>query len=194
MNDELHLNGGPATGPPRTRASALGRRLLLPLAVMAGVLLGAVGWAAAGDNPPTAQPAASTNTSTGTGASTSDSGDRGPWGGPWGRGGWGGPWAGGPGGPLFDRSAALHGEVVLSKSGGGTETVLIQRGELTAVSATSITVKSSDGFTQTYALNADTLVNGERKGSASPAVKKGEEAVVSGVKSGSAVTARYVMH
>jgi hypothetical protein len=202
MNESERAGAGEATESSQSGASAVWRRrLLLPLAVAVGVVLGAVGWAAAaGDSAPAAQANTSTITSTetGTGASSSDSGDWGPWGGP-GRGGawggpWGGPWAGGHGGPLFDRGAALHGEVVLSKSGGGTETVLIQRGEVSAVSASSITLKSSDGFTQSYALNADTLVNGQKKGSAAPAVKKAEEAVVSAVKSGSTVTARYVIH
>src|SRR5436309_11466679 len=59
------------------------------------------------------------------------------WGGPWGGGGWG--W-GGPGG----YRNALHGEVVVSKDGGGTETIMFQRGEVTDVNAGAVTVKSED--------------------------------------------------
>jgi hypothetical protein len=45
-------------------------------------------------------------------------------------------------------SGALHGTVVLPRSGGETLTVEIQNGRVTAVSQSSITLKSNDGFTQ----------------------------------------------
>ena len=53
---------------------------------------------------------------------------------------------------------ALHGEVIVPNSDGTFTTVLVQRGEVTAVSATSITVKSADGFTQEYAVTADSKI------------------------------------
>lgn len=59
---------------------------------------------------------------------------------------------------------ALHGEFVVPKDGGGYQTVATQRGEVTAVSKDSITVKSEDGYSRTYSLTEDTLVNAARDG------------------------------
>ena len=50
---------------------------------------------------------------------------------------------------------ALHGEVTASANG-SVQALLFQRGEVTAVSDTSITLKSSDGFTATYGRTAAT--------------------------------------
>jgi hypothetical protein len=50
---------------------------------------------------------------------------------------------------------ALHGEVTASANG-SVQALVFQRGEVTAVSATSITLKSSDGFTGTYGLTPET--------------------------------------
>ena len=74
-----------------------------------------------------------------------------------------GPRGFGPGGGPFGHDAqsamgpadALHGEFVVSAQNGGYTTELIQTGVLTAVSETSITAKSEDGFMQTYTLSPD---------------------------------------
>lgn len=63
--------------------------------------------------------------------------------------GWG---LGGPGG--FQRT--LHGESVVSDGTGGFSTELTQTGDVTAASDTSITVRSQDGYRQTYVVNTDT--------------------------------------
>ena len=57
----------------------------------------------------------------------------------------------------------LHGEVTRPTAAGGTETLLVQTGEVTASSDTSLTVKSTDGFTETYAVAATTTVRGPAK-------------------------------
>jgi len=54
---------------------------------------------------------------------------------------------------------ALHGDVTAG-AGGSVQALVFQRGEVTALSATSITLKSSDGFTGTYGLNATTRSSG----------------------------------
>jgi hypothetical protein len=78
---------------------------------------------------------------------------------------------------------ALHGEFVVPRSGGGYETVAVQRGEVTGVSTTEITVRSEDGFSKTYAVTADTAVNGGRDGIGS--VARGEQVhVLAGVAGG----------
>ena len=89
------------------------------------------------------------------------------------------PWMGGPGmdGQSHDRPdpATIHSEAVLSE-GGGYRTTLFQTGTITDLSATSITVRSNDGFTQSYALpdavkplyevNDRVLIRATRTGSA----------------------------
>jgi hypothetical protein len=66
---------------------------------------------------------------------------------------------GGPGGPpppSFHRGSAgdvpapLHAESVVAGDHGGFSTVLTQTGHLTAVSATSVTARSDDGYVRTY--------------------------------------------
>jgi hypothetical protein len=46
----------------------------------------------------------------------------------------------------------LHGEFVVADGASGYTTELTQTGTVTAISATSITIHSLDGFTQTYAI------------------------------------------
>jgi 2-C-methyl-D-erythritol 4-phosphate cytidylyltransferase len=70
------------------------------------------------------------------------------------------------------------------------------RGQVTAVSATSISVKAADGVTQTYVVTADTVVRvkGGGKGStgAIGKVQSGDRAVVLGTGS-STLTATHVL-
>jgi hypothetical protein len=54
---------------------------------------------------------------------------------------------------------ALHGDVT-TNAGGSVQALVFQRGEVTAVSNTSVTLKSSDGFAGTYGLNATTRSSG----------------------------------
>jgi len=54
---------------------------------------------------------------------------------------------------------ALHGSVTTTVNG-AVQALLFQRGEVTAVSGTSITLKSSDGFTGTYGRNTETVTRG----------------------------------
>jgi hypothetical protein len=85
---------------------------------------------------------------------------------------------------------ALHGEYVVEKNGGGYQTVASQRGEVTAVSKDSITLKSADGYSKTYALTTDTLVNATRDGIAS--VKTGNQVNVSALVAAGTYTATSV--
>jgi hypothetical protein len=80
--------------------------------------------------------------------------------GPFGRGP-AGAFAGGPrgiglGGPGGGIGAIEHGQFVVTKPGGGTQTEAIQSGTATAVSTSSITVKSTDGYTHDYVINTST--------------------------------------
>jgi len=53
-------------------------------------------------------------------------------------------------------SDALHGEFVVSDGNGGYSTELTQTGTVTDISDASVTARSEDGFTQTYAITTDT--------------------------------------
>ena len=65
---------------------------------------------------------------------------------------------------------ALHGEVTLARE--EHRVIAFQRGEVQKVSRTSVTVKSNDGFVETYALSDETKVR-----------EKGEQAGVSDIDS-----------
>jgi hypothetical protein len=67
-------------------------------------------------------------------------------------GGPGGPPPGAISGPGRDGAAPLHGEFVVPDGNGGYTTLLTQTGTITAISATSITARSDDGYTQTYTM------------------------------------------
>lgn len=66
------------------------------------------------------------------------------------------PFGGGPGrsgtGHVATDPATLHGEFVVPDGNGGFQTDIVQVGTVTAVSATSITARSDDGFTSTYVI------------------------------------------
>ena len=49
-------------------------------------------------------------------------------------------------------STSLHGEFVVPDGSGGYSTVLTQTGTVTAISPTSISVRSDDGYSQTYVI------------------------------------------
>jgi hypothetical protein len=89
------------------------------------------------------------------------------------QGGPGGFGAGGSGG-MGGLFSALHGDFTVQDNGSYV-TERLQTGEITAVSATSITAKSVDGYTQTYTIDSSTTVD------------QGDEQV-SALKTGTTVT------
>lgn len=90
----------------------------------------------------------------------------------------------------FGLGGALHGEFVVQKDGGGYQTVATQRGSVTAVSKDSITVKSDDGYSRTYKVAAETLVNAARDGISS--IKTGSTVNVSAVVADNTATATSI--
>jgi hypothetical protein len=82
---------------------------------------------------------------------------------------------------------ALHGQFVTAKPGGGYQTVDVQNGQVTAISATSITLRSSDGYSHTYVIASSTFVDAQRAGIGS--VKVGNQASLSATVSGPTATA-----
>ncbi|MDR7160336.1 hypothetical protein [Arthrobacter sp. BE255] len=110
------------------------------------------------------------------------------------------------------RPQHLHSESVVKKADGTFETVLNQQGAVESVSESSVTVKSEDGFTQSYAVNADTRIikfpapaadgspakgdDGKRLKPAEVAIGEiatGESVRVSGVRNGDSVTAKRIV-
>ena len=85
---------------------------------------------------------------------------------------------------------ALHGQLVVAKPGGGYQTVDVQTGQVTAVSTTSITLKSADGFTKSYTVTSSTFVDAQRDGIGS--VKVGNQATMLATVSGSSATATSI--
>ncbi len=88
---------------------------------------------------------------------------------------------------LLKRS--LHAQVTL----GGAKhqrVVEVQRGTVTAVTGSTVTVKSVDGFSATYQAGSKTKVRVDKKQSAISAVKVNDRVHVVGVKDGSTVTLR----
>jgi hypothetical protein len=85
---------------------------------------------------------------------------------------------------------ALHGSFVVPDGSGGYRTLLTQRGTASKVSDTSITVRSEDGFSQTYAVTSNTWVGATRDGV--NGIEDGATVVVMAEKKGGKVTAIHV--
>ena len=86
---------------------------------------------------------------------------------------------------------ALHGEVTL---GGKKKTRVIdfQRGTVQQVSATSITVKSTDGFTATYVVTSDTRVRQAGELGKLSDITTGDKVRVVAVKDGKTSAAKAI--
>lgn len=93
-----------------------------------------------------------------------------------------GPREGGPG-------HMLHSEGVVEDADGNFITVRMQEGEVTAVTATSLSVKSADGYTSTYVLNDETVVERDREDAAP---KVGDTVHVRATVDGATATAEHV--
>jgi hypothetical protein len=87
--------------------------------------------------------------------------------------------------------APLHGSYVVEDPDGGYRTVLSQHGEVTAVSSTSLTVRSEDGFTTTYRLTDDTTVLSGPDGTDD--VEDGADVAVTAVRDGGSPRAVHVV-
>lgn len=133
-------------------------------AVVATLIVGGLGIAAAQNDPapPTSPPPGGDPEGAGRGRRLDEPGRHG---------------RGRPFGPM----GALHGEFV-TPSGSGYRTLAVQRGRVTQVSSGSITLRSDDGFTRTYALDDNTVVSAGRDGIGD--VKEGDTVGVTAVVDG----------
>ena len=153
----------------------MARRIGFALVTAAALAVGVVGVAAAVDPSPSPSPTPGTTTPSPGGSGQNGAGPHGFM--HRGRGGMFGP--------------SIHGQFVVPKSGGGYQTMDQQRGDVTAVSPTSITVHSEDGYTKTYAVTATTIVTSTRDGIGD--VKKGDQVSVTAVEENGSATAVHIL-
>lgn len=85
----------------------------------------------------------------------------------------------------------LHGQLVL-KTGGGPVTVDLQQGRVTAISATAISVRSSDGVEDNYVVSPMTKVRSHGKALAESDVKTDDHVFVVALEHGDTATARAI--
>lgn len=87
----------------------------------------------------------------------------------------------------------LHGDFTVEGKGGTPTNVAEQRGTVDAVSTTSITLTSKDGFKHSYAVDSSTRVRVDGKKGAITGVKTGQDATVLAKVSGDTETAELVV-
>jgi hypothetical protein len=155
----------------------LGRRTGWLGWVVAGVLLVSAGGAAlaAQGAAGTAQQGATTTTVAGQGRAKARAGV---------------PGRGGLGHALGRR--VLHGEVTV-QTRDGVKTLVLARGEVTALSSDAITVKSSDGVETSFKLDGDTRFGFRNEPAPRAELQVGDQAFVLGERSGGDATARRVV-
>ena len=85
----------------------------------------------------------------------------------------------------------MHGEFTTRAPGGGFQTLATQVGDVTSVSASSIEVKSEDGFTRTYTVDDNTVVTAGDNGVAD--VKTGDTARIVALVNGGKANAVAVL-
>ncbi|MDT7728597.1 MAG: hypothetical protein QOI21_5173 [Actinomycetota bacterium] len=96
----------------------------------------------------------------------------------------GGTQGGAAGGETSALRNALHGDFVVADGKGGYATERLQTGDVTAISATSISLTSKDGYAQVYTIDATTQKTSEPK--------TGESVTVVAKVSGDTATATSV--
>ena len=86
----------------------------------------------------------------------------------------------------------LHGEVTVQTKE-GVKTLVMAYGQVTALSKDAVTVKSSDGVETSFGIDGDTRYGFRNEPAPSAELKVGEDAFVSGEKSGDRATAKRVV-
>jgi hypothetical protein len=86
---------------------------------------------------------------------------------------------------------ALHGEVTLA--GEKHRVIVFQRGTVDNANSESVTVKSNDGFVETYLLSEDTKVREHRKDASVSDIDASDRVLVVATQDGSTLNARRVV-
>jgi hypothetical protein len=90
------------------------------------------------------------------------------------------------------RGLLLHGEATIETEDGTFVVRHHQSGEVTAVSADSISVESTDGFAQTYVIDADTLVIVDGDEATLEEIAVGDTVRVHGLEDGGGIRAGVI--
>ena len=90
------------------------------------------------------------------------------------------------------RKNTLHGEITVQGKD-GTRTIVVQRGTVTGVSATSVSVRSTDGYALTWTYGDKLRVVQNRSTVATTAIKTGAQIGVAGTRNGAATAARLIV-
>ena len=77
----------------------------------------------------------------------------------------------------------MRGDATVLKRDGTTVTVHFERGEISAASATSVTIKGADGVSTTFEIGADTRIRSARQPATADALKVGMFAAAIGTPS-----------
>jgi hypothetical protein len=86
----------------------------------------------------------------------------------------------------------LHGEITVN-TGSGVKTYVVARGQVTALSGSSITITSSDKVATTFAINSDTRYGFQNFKQPQAQLRTGQTAMVIGARSGNATTANRIV-
>jgi hypothetical protein len=78
----------------------------------------------------------------------------------------------------------LHSEATVKEPDGTTKVVVTQSGDITDITDSTVTVKSSDGFLATYTIDKNTRIALNGTDGALSSLKKGDTVHVAGTKSG----------
>lgn len=84
-----------------------------------------------------------------------------------------------------------HGQITV-RTKTGDQALDIQRGQVTSVGATSVTVRSTDGFTVTYAISGTSTVRVQKKTSTIANVHTGDQVAVTALRNGNTDTIRRI--
>jgi hypothetical protein len=84
-----------------------------------------------------------------------------------------------------------HGQVTV-RTKTGDQVLDIQHGQVTSISATSVTVRSKDGFTATYGVSGTSTVRVQKKASTIANVHTGDQVSVAALHSGNTDTIRRI--
>lgn len=94
----------------------------------------------------------------------------------------------------FLRARALrgvHGEATVQRKNGFHNTAW-QRGQITSVSSSGVTVRSADGVSWTWTANSDTRIRKDGEKAALKDLAKDDKVIVAGERSGDTRTARLI--
>jgi hypothetical protein len=89
------------------------------------------------------------------------------------------------------RKNTLHGSITVQGKD-GVKTIVVQRGTITAVTSTGVTVKSTDGFAATWTFGDPLRIVQDKKKVETSALKTGETIGVAGLQNASATDARLI--